>query len=122
MKYNLTKEFKERKGFSLLTHIILQGMSDALSDKLVKKRDKNDETIIDVKMTVDGDEIDVQNFIDHWESQVHRMIKEEAEELMNDKFHDLLMDYEDELMEAEDKRRKTIKDVLKKWEKEKDNE
>ena len=40
-------------------------------------------------MLVEGEEINIQKFMKQWQKQVDRMIKEEAEEIIKEKFYDM---------------------------------
>ena len=70
---------------SLVGHIILNGIWKHPAVMEAVKRDREAE----VKLTVNGAEMDIQSFMDHWQSQVERMIREEAIKLVGDKFDDV---------------------------------
>lgn len=78
-----TTEIVDNK--SLIGHIILSGIGTHPSIMESVARDRE----ADVKLTVNGAEIDIQSFMDHWQSQVERMIREEAMKLVEDKFNDV---------------------------------
>ncbi|MCK5021317.1 MAG: hypothetical protein KAS32_30175 [Candidatus Peribacteraceae bacterium] len=103
MKINIMEEFKKN---SLISHIVLNGMSRAVAEQVsVEKKETND--LVEVKMTVNGKEIDIKLFLEHWESQVSNMIKEEAKNIVVEKMSDideLLHDLNNRLEEEVDKR------------------
>ncbi len=41
----------------------------------------------EVCLTIDGKEVDLQEFVDHWQSQIERMIQEEAKNMVEEKFN-----------------------------------
>lgn len=114
MKINITEELSQS---TLLSHIILHNMSEALVESLVKEGQTEEGVDIDVKLTVNGREIDLKSFIEYWQSQVGNAIKEKATELINDKFADLNYMFYD----LEERLRPEIDKILDDWEKEYDN-
>ena len=120
MKINLTKENKDR---TLLSHIVLHCATTSLIKSIVKEREDKglEENIVDLTLTCNGKEIDIQKFMKHWQSLVEVMIREEAkdrvESFMTDKLndiHDVMEDLESRLKEEVDKR-------MEDWEKEEEN-
>lgn len=83
MKINLTKECDKN---TLISHIVLECMTDALYKQIGETSKKGEGVVSDVKLMVDGKELDIKIFADEWESQVDRMIREAATELLNEKF------------------------------------
>jgi len=119
MKINLTKELDRN---TLVSHIILHNMSRAFAEQLVEEdsarklveESSEKGVIIDVKLTVNGVELDLKAFVDYWQSQVHELITERAKELVKEKFVDLtnlVCDLEERIKPEIDKR-------LEDWEKE----
>ena len=53
-------------------------MSSKEITKLTDENVRDNEVILDVCISVNGINIDLQSFIDHWESQVDRLINEKA--------------------------------------------
>ena len=114
MKVNMTDEIRQN---TLISHIILHKMSEALAESIAKEGQTEDGVVVDVKLTANGKEIDLEHFIQHWQSQVDNIITEKARELVNDKLSDvcgMLYDLEERLKSEIDKR-------LEDWEKEVDN-
>jgi hypothetical protein len=115
MKINILKEFRDG---SLLSHMVLHNLEISIAKKIAKEGKTESGIECDVKLTVNGIEIDLESFIEHWQSQVHRMIKEEAIELVKEKFADL----NDMLYDLEERIKPEIENRLEDWEKEyKDN-
>jgi len=112
MKINITERVtKDRSDF--LMHIIFSSLSKTAYKELAASRGK-DGIVADVRFTVNEYEVDLESFCKHWQSQVHRIIKEEAAELAKKRLfdiNDLLFDLEERLKEEIDKR-------LEDWEKE----
>ena len=113
MKINLTERImKDRNDF--LMHIILDTLTSSIIKEL-KGNPKEGGTVADVRLTIDGHELNLESFCKHWQSQVHRMIKEEAVEIVQDKcsfsdIYDLLYDLEERIKPEINKR-------LEDWEK-----
>jgi len=65
---------------NLIGHIVLHSITDAAANAA------HDDGQLDVRMTINGDSVDLQSFVDHWQSQVDRMISDVAKERLEDKF------------------------------------
>lgn len=121
MKINLSKEIKKD---TLVSHIVLHCLSRSILEKLIEKRKKaKDGVICEVKLTVDGYELNIQSLVKHWDDQMTRMVKEKAVEIVKEKFadiYDILADLEDRLkIEVEKRLEDWEKEQLEDWEKEK---
>lgn len=112
MKINFTERItKDRNDF--IMHIILSTLKETTIKELADNRAENG-IIADLLLTVNGTELDLESFCEHWQSQVRRMIKEKAIELFKDKLGDvenLMYDLGERLKEEINKR-------LEDWEKE----
>lgn len=49
---------------------------------------KTEDGIYDITMQVNGVEVDAENFVNRWQDNVARMVTEEAEKLIREKFGD----------------------------------
>lgn len=67
---------------NLVGHLVLNACTSHV-DLTTEIRDAG---YADIRMTVNDKEVDVNGFVDHWQSQVRRMISEEARELLDAKF------------------------------------
>lgn len=114
MKVNIRKEAKED---TLLSHIILDNMSESVAKCLVKEGYTEDGTVIDLKLTANGMEIDIESFVECWQSQVKRIIAEKARDLINDQFADV----NNILYDLEEMMKPVIEKRLEDWEKEENN-
>ena len=111
MKINVTKELNKK---SLLSHIILHKMKDYLVKHLTENCSiKNIGIVAEIKLTVEGEEIDLQSFVDYWQNQVEEMITKQAKELMRDKF----IDIQDLFTDLEGRLKEEINNRLEDWEK-----
>ena len=111
MKINLTKRItKDRNDF--IMHIILSSIKESVLKKLDDLRQK-DGIIADVCLTINEHEIDLESFCEHWQSQVERMIKEEAVELVKNRFSNI----KDLMYDLEERLEKEINKRLEDWEK-----
>jgi hypothetical protein len=88
----MTKEECEKQ--SLLAHIILESLVGALGSDKKFEQFMNDKKvgkdyILDVKLIANGVELNLKRFVDHWGSQVDRLITEKANNLLETKFSDV---------------------------------
>jgi len=86
---------------SLVGHIIMDGLTKHPAVLEAVARDQE----ADVILTINGTETDLRAFVDHWQSQVDQMIKEEAMTLMEDKLanvHEKMYDFESALKSSID--------------------
>ena len=70
---------------SLIGHIIIDGLAKSPAVLEAVARDR----VAEVILTVNGTEIDLRSFMNYWQSQVDRMIREQAMSLVEDKFGDV---------------------------------
>ncbi len=114
MKVNITKAIdNDRK--SILSHIVIDGLIKALGDSLGEKIEPfetKDGVVMDLVLTAEGIELDIQSFCDHWQSQVSEIIVEEAKRLINIKFNDI----SDLLYDLEERVKPEISKRLEDWE------
>ncbi len=86
---------------SLVGHIVLESL--ARHPKILHKAAEDGE--VDVRLTIGGEDMDLRPFVEHWQSQVERMIHEEAMKQVERKFDDVqnkMRDYTDALQETLD--------------------
>jgi hypothetical protein len=69
----------------LVGHMILNGIGPYPDVINAIQRDG----VADVRLSVNGAEIDIESFVNHWQSQVEKMIHEEAVKLVEDKFNEV---------------------------------
>lgn len=116
MKVNVTKEIEKE---TILFDLILEGLTEAIKDQnelqefLSKNWDENKNVILDVKLTINGIEIDVKKFMDLWQDNVIRLVEDKAKSFLSDKFNDIQYKLNDlnERVESE------IEQRLEDWEK-----
>lgn len=86
MKVNITKGLEEN---GILPHLVLHGLTLSLSGegvaKLAHEGATKEGVILDVRVIVNDIEINIEDFVNHWESQVDKLIAEKAECLISDK-------------------------------------
>ncbi len=108
MKINLTKRIhKDRENRDFLMHIVLNCLTDQITKELTKDRIKGHDIETEIILILNGHELDLEKFMKYWQSEVNRMIKEEAKELINEKFldiNDLFSDLQERLRIEVDKR------------------
>lgn len=78
-----TKEIVDEN--NLLGHIILNsiGKFPTICDTIAKKGHG------ELKMTIDDIEINIESFVNHWQSDVDRIIVDKAKELVDDQMREL---------------------------------
>lgn len=88
MKVNLRDHLRSRE--SLLQHMVLTVIANTLAlEEVASSPEYNTDGTVDMVLTVNGHELDVEKFCQHWQSQVDRMIKEHAAELVEEKFAEI---------------------------------
>jgi len=107
--------FEKEQG-TLISHFVLNGYKYATKEVYEKlgneMRDNDGE--LEVRVTVNGFEVDLHAFVEMWQSQVSKMITEEAKNLINNKFTDI----NDMLINLEGRIENEIDSRLEDWEKE----
>ena len=90
-RINITKEIANNK--SLAGHLVLEGLTSVLKDKnisdFVKKNETKDGVIAEITFQINGVDLPFLEFCEHWHKQVDRMIKEKAQEIIDEKFSDI---------------------------------
>jgi hypothetical protein len=114
MKINMTEHITDR---TLISHIILNCMTDTLM-KLVKNTRVDGDLMMDVILSINGHELDLEKFMKHWQSQVNHMIKEEAREMQKEKMGDMFMEVEDLLTDLQGRLDEEVDKRLEDWERE----
>ena len=101
----------------LINYMIITGCHKTLEEMVEKKREDGK---YDIVLTVNGVEMDLQEFMDRWQDNVDRLVEDKAEEIIREKFVDM-GDVTDELSATirsfEITIGKTIKKQIEKWEK-----
>jgi len=124
MKVNVREEIhKDRnEGGSIIALIVLNSMGKAMKEGLkeiqedVLAKYKETEGYLDIKLTIEGHEIDVEAFCERWQSDVRRQIKEKAKQLVELNFADIY----DVLYDLEQTLRSEVSKRMEDWEKEGD--
>jgi hypothetical protein len=71
---------------------------------------------MDVVLSVDGLELDVEKFVKHWQSQVERMIIDEAKEMQKEKMGEMFIEVEDLLTDFQGRLEEEVDKRLEDWE------
>ncbi len=87
MLIDLNKELKEN---SLLSHMVIWGMKKSLMEVIHKTYVEKKCEKLDIRFTIEGEEIDIQKIVSKWQEQVERMIKEEAQDIVKNQFNDVM--------------------------------
>lgn len=67
---------------SMLGHVVLHCMAET-TEMLAKARDNGG---AEVKLTIDGQEADLESFVNHWQSQVNDIINKRAKKIALEKY------------------------------------
>ena len=70
----------------------------------------------DVKLTVDGHELNVMKFIKHWQDQVEEIILREAKELTSNALDDKFNDVDELLFDLQGRHKEEVNKRLEEWE------
>ena len=121
MKYDIIKEFNKN---TLISHFLLALENDAvkkMSKEFDKRKDKKDRSV-EVKMTVDGHEVNVKKVIDNFDGQFDRMVKEKALKIFNKKFEsiftDKILNIEEVIEDLKSRLDEEVEKRMADWEKE----
>ena len=113
MQLNLTKQIDQYQN-SLSTHIIVECLTDVVMKELNSIPVYPNGITADVCFSINGHELDFEKFCRHWESQVDRIIKDEATELIKEKFNDVT----EFLNDLEERLKEEVKKRMEDWERE----
>mgnify|MGYP001111676349 CR=1 FL=1 len=117
MKINVSKRLRERSQvgnlvLTALTKLSKQGLVD-LAD-LANNNQVNGEIMLDVNLTIDGIDTNFEELIDRWQSEITRLIKQEAETIVADR----MVDVTDLVYKLQSQLQSEVNDRLEDWEKE----
>ena len=82
MKINLEKKIG---GESALIHLVMHCLTETIIDEIKGKTNYDNDGMVDLCLTINGHELNVEKFMENWQSQVSGMILEEANDLIHDK-------------------------------------
>lgn len=99
MEINVTKLVDGTKQDALVTHIIIHSIAHCLKDKYKIEKNDDGEAIVQIDFKINGLDVDLTVFAEHWQSQVDRMIHEKAQEIV-DEYFQLTGDYLHDLQEV----------------------
>ena len=112
MKINMSEHIRNRTSIS---HIVLNVMTDALMEHVQHTRVEGD-LEMDVVLSVDGHELDIEKFVEFWQSQVEGMIEKEAKDMQKEKMGDMFRDVEDLLNDLQGRLDEEVDKRLEDWE------
>lgn len=97
MKIDLLKEIKKR---TMLSNIILGGIESSILKEIVQGLKRSDNGKYNIKITINGVEVNLRRFIKNWQSSVDNRIAEAAKDVIQEKLSgvsNLLYDLEQRL-------------------------
>ncbi len=92
MLFNFQKEESKE---SWISHLMAEGLADAIEKNVDFEKYITKDGSYDLKLTIQGIEIDLEKIIEFWQSQVERMIEDRAKELLENKFLNLQRDLQE---------------------------
>ena len=101
-------------GDGILGHLVIHCM---VNTPELKGAVKPTDEFVDVVLTINGVEANLQSFLDHWQKQVRRMIRGEAEDLFKEYLGDRLYPLTELITDLEDRLIEEWKPLLSDWEK-----
>ena len=124
MKINFKEELNHKDRWSIIQCLVLNGLFTTCKDTFdhILKAYRDNEGILDITIKVEGIEADVQKFCEHWQSQVRRMIKEEARSQVDTLFDKNFEDIYDLLDDLKDRLGSEVNKRMEDWERELDFE
>jgi hypothetical protein len=115
MLINLTEEIRKE---TLLTHIILNGITKAALESCLKGARTKTGIVADIKITINKKEVNLEKFCNIWQKQVKMSIAKQAEKLAKDKLYSTFNDVEDLMTDLKQRLLIPIRARLEEWEKE----
>jgi hypothetical protein len=109
---------ENRHDESLVSQLIIHGMSQSFGSLEMEECYKKlqSDKVLEVQLLVEGKEVDLKHFCDHWQSQVSRMIQDEAHKMIEARLS--LYEVEDSIRDLQKRLQKEIDKRLEDWEKE----
>lgn len=104
---------------NIMGHVVLHclGRQIKANDDIVSKI--REDGFAEVDLIINGEKIDgLKTFVDHWQSEVEKMTKEEAKKLFEEKFSNKFNDISELLSDLQDRVDEKIEKIKPDWEKE----
>lgn len=79
---------------TLLSNIVLNGITQAVKE-ISNSEDYKNRGELDIVLTVNGHEIDIENFVERWQKEVEKSVLQHASEIVSNRVNEKLMDFED---------------------------
>lgn len=109
------------KDGNLLGHIVLHSLSRNIeqNNKLMESAWENG--YLDIELIINGRQVEgLESFVDRWQGQVERFVKDEAKRLFEQKFSDKFNDIGELIGDLEYRVSEKIEEMKPDWEKELD--
>jgi len=103
MKFTL-KEHRDTALERLITAGFIKATKDE-QDQIISQKTEGDDgySIYDVKMQVNGVEVDPLDFVERWQDNVDEAILEKAQEMIDERFREKFNELDDTLAECRNK-------------------
>jgi len=87
MKINIQEHLEKN---TTTSHLILSCLTKSLlKTGIIEKYHKANDGMLDVTLLIDGKEVSIESFVEHWESQVDNILKKMVKESIAEKFGDI---------------------------------
>jgi len=97
MKINIQEHIRNR---TTTSHLVLECLTDSAMESIMDDYHQKDDGMLDVTLLINGKEVPIESFVEHWESQVENILKEMVKEHIKEKFGEvsnLLLDLQERL-------------------------
>jgi hypothetical protein len=84
----------------LVSHIVFHCASQALLQQITNDPVYDETGNLDIKLMVNGHELDFEKFCDHWQSQINEAVVNAAKELIDEGLHEKLRQVEEMIEEV----------------------
>jgi len=120
MRINMSKEIR-KSPFTVLSCFLLSINHEGIEGIKAKIKNKNNDYMVDVIMTVNGSNVPLRKVIQNFENRIEGSVKRRAKELFGKKFDTLISDkissVSDLADDLRDRLKKEIDKYLEDWEK-----
>jgi len=86
MKINIQEHIRNR---TTTSHLVLECLTDSAMESIMDTYHKKDDGMLDVTLLINGKEVPLESFVEHWDSQIMNILKEMVKEHIKEKFGDI---------------------------------
>lgn len=119
MKINLSEEVRKN---TALSHVVISCLTNAITTELIKARTTGKDIVCEIKLVVDDHELDLHAFVERWQNQVSRTIKEKIKEKATKIIEEKFRDIDEIFYDLKERLKPEIEKRIEDWEREADEE